>query len=189
MSEMTRTLAERVLPVLQAASAHVTGFAYGADDLDPYDKAGWAVTYDGSEGEADLDAVAEAIAAFVCEVTAPITADDVIAERARRLAAGFDYDFGDARGVHRIGTTEADMTGWDEVAKGAQAAISLGQPDFAINLVTDTGPVTVTALEFQEIIAAASAHRQPTWAASFALQALEPIPADYADDSYWSATA
>jgi hypothetical protein len=117
----------------------------------------------------------------------PPLAADVIAERARRLAAGFDYDFGDARGVHRIGTTEADMTGWDEVAKGAQAAISLGQPDFAINLVTDTGPVTVTALEFQEIIAAASAQRQPIWAASFALQSLDPIPADYADDSYWIA--
>ena len=29
-------------------------------------------------------------------------ASDVIAERERRLALGFDYDFGDERGVHHI---------------------------------------------------------------------------------------
>jgi hypothetical protein len=116
------------------------------------------------------------------------TAVDIIAERDRRLALGFDYDFGDARGVHRIGTTPADMTGWDEVTKGAQAALSLGQPTFAIQLVTDTGPVTVTALEWQAVLAAATAHRQPIWAASFALQAMNPIPADYADDARWPAS-
>lgn len=101
------------------------------------------------------------------------------------LSLGFDYDFGDDRGTHRIGTTEADMIGWDEVAKGSQAAINLGAPETVINIVTDTGPVTVTALEFQAILSAATLHRQPIWAASFALQAIEPIPADFADDSHW----
>src|SRR5690606_41968408 len=41
----------------------------------------------------------------------------VVAERDRRLAMGFDYDFQDERGVHRISTTPADMAGWDEVTK------------------------------------------------------------------------
>lgn len=116
----------------------------------------------------------------------PITTDDVIRERTRRLALGFDYDFGDARGVHRIGTTPEDMIGWDEVAKGSQAAINLGAPETPIHIVTDTGAVTVSALEFQAILAAATAHRQPIWAASFALQVMSPIPANYADDEWWA---
>ena len=35
--------------------------------------------------------------------------EQVAAERDRRLALGFNYDFGDSRGVHRIGTTLADI--------------------------------------------------------------------------------
>lgn len=115
-----------------------------------------------------------------------VTIDDVLAERARRLARGFDFDFGDARGVHRIGTTDADMRGWDEVAKGAQAAINLGGGAAEISIETDTGPVTLSALEFQQILVAATAYRQPIWLASFALQKMDPIPADYADDSRWA---
>jgi hypothetical protein len=116
-----------------------------------------------------------------------VTVDDVTTERARRLALGFDHDFGDERGVHRIGTTDADMRGWDEVAKGSQAAINLGAPGALLDIVTDTGPVQVTALEFQQILAAATVARQPIWAASFVLQGMSPIPTDYADAGYWPA--
>lgn len=110
----------------------------------------------------------------------------IVAERERRLALGFDFDFGDGRGTHYIGTTPTDMAGWDEVSKGAAALIALGQSDAAITIVTDTGPVTITVLEWQSILAAALAHRQPIWAASFALQAADPIPIDYMDDAYWT---
>lgn len=109
----------------------------------------------------------------------------VTEERERRLAAGFSYDFGDARGVHQIGTTAQDMVGWNEVTSVAQAAINAGAPGMEIAIVTDTGPVTVTALEWQSILLAAGAARQPIWAASFAIQKLNPIPADYADDARW----
>lgn len=122
-------------------------------------------------------------------VAPPVSVDQVVAERTRRLALGFDYDFGDERGVHRIGTTEADLAGWDEVSKAAQAAINLGAPSTQITVVTDTGPATVTAMEWQMILAAAGQARQPIWAASFVLQAMNPIPADYADDAYWPASA
>jgi hypothetical protein len=108
----------------------------------------------------------------------------VVRERARRLAMGFDYDFGDGRGVHRIGQTAADLAGWSEVTTAAQTAINLGSTT-PIGIVTDTGPVAVTPLEWQSILAAATAYRQPIWAASFALQAMLPIPTDFADDSYW----
>jgi hypothetical protein len=113
------------------------------------------------------------------------TIADVITERQRRLAAGFDYDFADARGVHRVGTTDADMTGWDEVSKAASALVALGLPDQAISIVTDTGPCNVTAIEWQSVLVGAMQFRQPIFAASFVLQGSDPIPQDYADDSNW----
>lgn len=112
--------------------------------------------------------------------------EQVRAECARRLAAGFDYDFGDDRGVHRIGTTESDLKGWAEVTDIATAAISLGNSSAQITISTGTGVTSVTALEWQAILIAAGQFRQPLWAASFALQAMSPIPSDFAADSYWS---
>lgn len=115
------------------------------------------------------------------------TVDDVAAERERRLQLGFDYRFADVRGAHHIGTTDADMKGWDEVTKATQAAIALGQSTALFDIVTNTGQVTITALEWQQILVAASAARQPLWAASFTLEASNPIPADFKDDKYWIA--
>lgn len=114
-----------------------------------------------------------------------ITPAMVIAERARRLALGFDYDFGDSRGIHRIGTTEADLAGWDEVSKLTSALINLGATT-PLAIVTDTGGVQITPLEWQAILVAAAVFRQPIWSASFALQAMSPIPSDYRADVYWS---
>lgn len=105
----------------------------------------------------------------------------------RRLAAGFDYDFGDARGTHRIGTSERDMAGWDEVTMLAQALINAGNATAAITIATDTGICDVTPQEWNSILLAASAFRQPIWQASFALQGADPVPADYANDAYWPA--
>lgn len=114
----------------------------------------------------------------------PPTSADVIAERVRRLASGFDYDFGDVRGVHHIGTSEADQVGWDEVTTIALARQATGS-SAPITIVTDTGAASVTPLEWLAILEAAAAFRQPLWAASFTLQAMDPIPADYADNGYW----
>jgi hypothetical protein len=109
----------------------------------------------------------------------------VIAERERRLSLGFDYDFGDARGVHHIGTSASDLKNWDEVTKLSQAAINLSQPDMTIAIETDDGPCSVTAMEWQHILIAAGAARQPIFHASFALQAMDPIPDDFENDRYW----
>jgi hypothetical protein len=113
------------------------------------------------------------------------TVDDIVSERTRRLTAGFDYNFGDARGVHHIGTTDEDMKGWDEVTKASQAAIALSQPSTVINIVTNSGAVAVSALEWQQVLLAAAAARQPLWAKSFTLEAMSPIPRDFTSDSYW----
>lgn len=117
----------------------------------------------------------------------PPTIDDVWREKERRLALGFDYDFGDERGVHHIGTTPSDMAGWDEVTKFAQALINAGTPKGNILILTDTGPAEVTAAEWQQMLLAAAAFRQPLWLRSFEITAMDPIPADYTSDEHWTA--
>lgn len=113
--------------------------------------------------------------------------DAVIRERARRLALGFDYNFGDARGVHRIGTTDADMIGWDEVTKYASALVASGNTTAIISIVTNTGPAQVTAQEWQNILIAAGQFRQPIWQGSLVLQAMDPVPTDFSsNDAYWA---
>ncbi len=124
----------------------------------------------------------------IVDVADPVpTIDQVAAERDRRLAAGFHYNFGDSRGTHLIGTTPDDMTKWREVTDAANAAINLNQGSTTIAIVTNTGPCTVTATEWQSILMAAFTFRQPFYAASFTLEATNPIPANYADDSHWPA--
>lgn len=118
-------------------------------------------------------------------IKSPPTTADIIIERERRLALGFDYDFKDTRGIHHIGTTDADMKGWDEVSKVASAMLALGDQTTVINIVTNTGPAAVTALEWQHILIAAATFRQPIWAASFVLQAMNPIPTDITVDALW----
>lgn len=151
-------------------------FTAKMDDAEAHSREIFAEALNGTFGE---------IADFIPPPPPRITKEDIVNERSRRLSLGFDFDFQDERGVHRIGTTDQDMRGWDEVTKGAQAAINLGQPDTTLQIVTNTGPVTVTAMEWQQILAAATQARQPIYSASFALQMMDPIPSDYADDSYW----
>lgn len=112
---------------------------------------------------------------------------DIIAEREARLSAGFDYNFGDARGVHHIATTADDMKKWQEVTDSANAMINLGQGTQTITIATQTGPVDVTAMEWQAILVAAAQFRQPIYQASFALMAMDPIPDDFATHPIWDA--
>lgn len=158
---------------------------------------GWLQTTtspnDVEEHSRDLFAAAVAtgnVAPYVPPAPPAATVDDVAAERDRRLSSGLRYDFGDERGIHQLGTTDADMRRWmDEVNPLAQACINIGQPEATIGISTNTGPATITAMEWQHILIAAGQHRQPLYAASFALQAMDPIPADYADDQHWPSSA
>lgn len=167
----------------------------------PIDPGHWEgdTWYDTDLTDAPDEAKAYAAGAWTPEVVAefkdwskpePVVpaAADVEAERARRLALGFDFDFGDERGVHRIGTTPADMIGWDEVTTIANAMLLAGV-DLPIMIETEGAaePIAITAAEWQQVLLAAAAFRQPIWLASFALAKMDPIPADYADDAYWSA--
>lgn len=115
-----------------------------------------------------------------------LTAEDVVEERNRRLALGFNYTFNDSRGTHHIATSDEDLKNWDEVTKLSTAAILAGVPETEIAIKTETAPVTVTAVEWQQILIAAGLHRQPLFQASFALQDMNPIPSDYKDDAHWA---
>ncbi|UFW80027.1 hypothetical protein [Rhizobium sp. SU303] len=110
-------------------------------------------------------------------------------ERDRRLGLGFDYDFGDERGVHHFATTEEDMKGWDRVTKLKDALLQSGDQSTKIKISTATGRVEVTAPEWVEILLYAAANfEQPLWQASFDLQDMNPIPTDYATNpAYWPA--
>lgn len=169
----------------------IIGPAFG-QEIEAAGLAGLPIVWNGDGVHADglTDAqqatLARIIAAHNPNAMPQPSANDVIAERSKRLAAGFDYDFGDARGVHRIGTTEADQVGWRDVTDYTNALMDLGDTTTRISIVTDTGPAEVTAPEWQAVILAAARWRQRLWTASFVLQAMNPIPTDFADDSRWA---
>lgn len=110
----------------------------------------------------------------------------VDAEMQRRWRGGFVYDFGDDRGKHLIGTTEDDMAGWSEVAAYAGGLADVGDTSTTIEIETNTGRVHVTAPEFKALMLEASRRQQRLKKQSFALQAMNPIPTDFADDSRWA---
>lgn len=112
--------------------------------------------------------------------------DAIDAERDRRLAAGFDHDFGDD-GIHRIATTPADMAGWDIVTKAATALV-LAESAATIEIHTDTGIAHVTGAEWN----AAMLHyrlsiEQPVTLAALRMKAMTPIPQDITNPAYWPA--
>lgn len=114
--------------------------------------------------------------------------DDVAAERDMRLSMDIVYDFGDddPRGKQYFGMTPADRKGWDVVTQLANALVLSGNPNAQIGVRTNTGPISVTAAEWQAVLIHAGIVQQPFYQASFALQDMWPnIPADYRDDSYW----
>ena len=113
-----------------------------------------------------------------------VLVDGIKAESARRRALGFDYDFGGARGIHHIGTTDQDMRGWDDVTRWATAQNVLGKTD-TLYISTDTGITQVSALDWFSIQDAGAAAMQPIWQAQFILEAMPEIPENYTDDQYW----
>ncbi len=131
--------------------------------------------------------VVDAQAASTTSPPALSLAEQVDRERDRRLAAGFDFDFGAAGGVQHVGTTAADLVGWDDVSKYAAALLATGDTTTKITIATDSGSAQVTAAEWQHVLLAAAAFRQPIWQASFALAVMSPIPADLTDDKHWGA--
>lgn len=155
----------------------ISGVSVGVVD----DTSTWRVDY---APNATAEQIAKANAVLASFKPRGPTAEDVAHERDRRLALGFDYNFGDQRGVHRIGTTEADLKGWGEVSTYAGALLDSGDTTTRIAIATDTGACEVTAAEWRAVEIAAAQFRQPIWARSFVL--MQTLPMDYTADAHWA---
>lgn len=147
-------------------------------------------TVAGPGGPQSVEMSDDEAAAFSASRIVTLTPDDVWAEKDRRWSLGFTYTFPDDRGAHVIGTTPKDLQDWQKVGELANAAVQLGQPDTPIGIFTNTGPVTIKASEWWNIVIATAMFQQPIFQGAVALVAMDPIPADYAtNDAYWTTSS
>jgi len=112
---------------------------------------------------------------------APITNDDINRERARRIVAGKVID-----GVY--------VTGRDEDARNLTNLMLAAQQRITTGISTPTtyrdGNNVDHPLSPAEIVSLwqqSAAYVEALYAASWALKALDPIPADYTTDQHWPA--
>ena len=118
---MDMYIAAKLDAIVKAATAAnaIIGVSIG----DPSDKTTWCIDFSPNATDQQKTAATAALTTFD---PSAISKNDVVNERERRLALGFNYDFGDSRGVHHIGTTPEDMVGWAEVNTYASALIESG---------------------------------------------------------------
>ena len=90
-----------------------------------------------------------------------------------------------ANGPVTVSHVEAERDQRLALASFTQARLALGDAT-SINIVTNTGPVSVTPTEWMDIVNTGGAGRQAIWQYYFTLIAMDPIPSDYQDDQYWS---
>lgn len=156
------------------------------DYIPSYDPAIYTVTW-GVEANPETEKIENGVAVPFLNRDTDTLLSEIIRQRKIRLAVGFDYDFGDDRGVHHIGTTEDDMQSWGEVNTWAFKEVARGRGAVSTKtILSDTGPALVTASEWLDILDAAEAFRQPLFTASFILQAMNPIPQDVDNEVYWT---
>ncbi|WP_052182724.1 DUF4376 domain-containing protein [Rhizobium sp. YS-1r] len=106
--------------------------------------------------------------------------DAINAERARRIIAGKIIN-----GIHVTGRDE-DARNLTNLALGAQVRIA-GGDSTTLKTFRDGDNIDhdLTPPEIMSLWQQSSEYVSALYAASWALKALDPIPADFADDSYW----
>lgn len=111
------------------------------------------------------------------------TGDDVNAERQRRIIVGAVIN-----GVHVTGRDE-DIVNLTNLALAAQVRIGNGDTT-TLTTYRDGGNVDhdLTPPQMLDLWMQANARVSAIYAASWALKAMNPIPANFADDSYWELT-
>lgn len=112
----------------------------------------------------------------------PPTGDDVNAERQRRIITGAVFG-----GVHVTGRDE-DIMNLTNLALAAQVRMAGGDTT-TLTTYRDGGNVDhdLTPPQMLTLWQQASARVSAIYAASWAIKAMDPIPADFANDSYWGA--
>ncbi|WP_440410597.1 DUF4376 domain-containing protein [Neorhizobium petrolearium] len=106
--------------------------------------------------------------------------DAINAERTRRIIAGKVIN-----GIHVTGRDE-DARNLTNLALGAQVRIAGGDTT-TLKTFRDGDNIDhdLTPPEIMSLWQQSSEYVSALYAASWALKALDPIPADFADDSYW----
>lgn len=110
---------------------------------------------------------------------------EVVAERERRIEAGATLTVTGYGPVQLAGddATRADL---QAQATAAQLYISSGNTTQAMQVRGSDGTVhTLTPAQMLELWSLGAAYIQGIFAASWALEAMDPIPADFAADSRW----
>lgn len=109
-----------------------------------------------------------------------VSSGQVNLERQRRIAVGKVID-----GVHVTGSDE-DARNLMSLALGAQMRLAAGDTE-TVTTFRDGGNFDhdLTPAQLLSLWQQSAAYVSDLYAASWALKAMEPIPADYANDSYW----
>ena len=110
----------------------------------------------------------------------PVTGEDVNAERGRRILTGKVID-----GVHVTGSDE-DARNLMSLALGAQMRLAAGD-NATLTTFRDGENVDhqLTPAQLLSLWQQSAEYVSALYAASWALKELEPIPANYSDDSHW----
>lgn len=111
---------------------------------------------------------------------AVVTSAQVNAERQRRIVAGKVID-----GVHVTGTDD-DARNLMSLALGAQMRLATGDNE-TLTTFRDGGNIDhdLTPAQLLSLWQQSASYVSDLYAASWALKAMEPIPADFTNDSYW----
>lgn len=111
---------------------------------------------------------------------ATVSGNDINAERSRRILAGKVID-----GVHVTGSDE-DARNLMSLALGAQMRLAAGDTE-AVTTFRDGDNVDheLTPAQLLSLWQQSAAYVSALYAASWALKAMEPVPAEYENDSYW----
>lgn len=112
------------------------------------------------------------------------TSADVDAERERRRYLPLSVTLGESTfAINMDATAQANLQGLSTVGLYLTSSGSAQMTPFRDydNQSHDLAPVDLVSLGLQ-----VAAHIQALYTASWALKAMSPIPADYADDSHWS---
>lgn len=115
------------------------------------------------------------------DATRQTICDAINAERTRRIIAGKVTD-----GIRVTGRDE-DARNLTNLALGAQLRLAAGDTE-TLTTFRDGDNVDheLTPPQIMSLWQQSSEYVSALYAASWALKALDPIPADFADDSHWS---
>lgn len=125
------------------------------------------------------------VAALAALGVAPVNSDSVNAERDRRIRVGKTFTV-PGYGAVAVEGREVDMRNLGALGTAALAAIGAGQDAATMQFRgADNTIHTLTWAQMFALWQLSTAYVSAIYSASWALKDAPPIPADYANNSYW----